>query len=64
MKSFCEVFEMSSVRTAFRRIQTALEHFTRRANNSKYREKLEYLLDNESWIVAMRQEQLKQEVCV
>ncbi|MBO5910196.1 MAG: hypothetical protein J6Q15_01665 [Clostridia bacterium] len=64
MKSFCQIFEISSIRTAFRRIQTALEHFTLRANNSPYKEKLEYLLDNESWIVALRQEQLKQEVCV
>ena len=65
MQSFCELFEMPSMRTAFRRIQTALEHFTRRANNSPYKEKLEYLLDNETWIVAMRREQFRQkEVCV
>lgn len=64
MKSFCQVFEMSSVRTAFRRIQAALEHFTRRANNSPYKEKLEYLLDNEHWIIALRRELLQQEVCV
>lgn len=65
MKSFCQVFEMPSVRTAFRRVQTALERFTLHANGSKYKEKLEYLLDNEYWIVALRREQLqKKEVCV
>ena len=64
-KSFCQMFDMPSTRTAFRRIQLALEHFTCRANNSPYKEKLEYLLDNETWIIAMRKEILqKQEVCV
>jgi len=64
IKSFCQIFEMPSVRTAFRRIQTALEHFTLRANNSQYREKLEYLLDNEQWIVAMRTARFQKNVCV
>jgi len=65
IKTFCQMFDMPSVRTAFRRMQTALEHFTRRANNSPYKEKLEYLLDNEAWIVSLRTELLqKQEVCV
>ena len=64
MQSFCEMFDMPSVRTAFRRVQTALEHFLRKANNSDYKEKLEYLLDNEDWIVALRHEQIKKEVCV
>ncbi|MBQ8522314.1 MAG: hypothetical protein IJ458_01460 [Clostridia bacterium] len=64
VKSFCEMFNMPSVRTAFRRIQTSLEHFLIKANNSPYKEKLEYLLDNESFIVALRQEQFKKEVCV
>lgn len=64
VKSFCQIFDMPSVRTAFRRTQTALEHFLRRANNSPYKEKLEYLLDNENWIVAIRRQLLqKQEVC-
>ncbi|MBQ7797818.1 MAG: hypothetical protein IJ371_01700 [Clostridia bacterium] len=64
MQSFCQIFDMPSVRTAFRRVQTALEHFLRRANNSPYREKLEYLLDNEGWIIALRHKQLKQELCM
>lgn len=64
MKSFCQLFKMPSTRTAFRRIQTALEHFTIHANNSPYKEKLEYLLDNEHWIVAMRREQVEKNVCV
>lgn len=64
MKSFCQVFEISSVRTAFRKVQLALEHFTMRANSSPYRQKLEYLLDNEQWIVNIRRAQLKKEVCV
>ena len=59
MKSFCQIFQIPSARTAFRRIQTALEHFTMHANNSRYKDKLEYLLDNEDWIVAMRREQLE-----
>jgi hypothetical protein len=63
MKSFCQLFQMSSTRTAFRRIQSALEHFTMHANNSPYKEKLEYLLDNEHWIVAMRREQVEKNVC-
>ena len=64
MKSFCQVFEISSTRTAFRRIQTALEHFTMHANSSPYKEKLEYLLDNENWIVALRKQQVQQELYV
>lgn len=65
MKSLCQMFEISSIRTAFRRLQTALEHFTLRANSSPYKDKLEYLLYNEEWIVAMRREQLQKiEVCV
>lgn len=64
-KSFCQMFNMPSTRTAFRRIQTALEHFVNRANSSRYKEKLEYLLDNETWIIALRAELLqKQEVCL
>jgi len=63
MKSLCEMFQISSLRTAFRRVQSALEHFTMHANNSKYKEKLEYLLDNEDWIVAMRREQLEKHAC-
>lgn len=60
MKSFCQVFEISSTRTAFRRIQTALEHFTLRANSSPYKEKMEYLLDNENFIMAMRKRQVQE----
>lgn len=63
IKSFCQVFQMPSVRTAFRRIQSALEHFTIHANNSEYKEKLEYLLENEHWIATMRAEQLEKNVC-
>ena len=63
MKSLCETFQIPSVRTAFRRVQTALEHFTMHANNSQYKEKLEYLLDNEHWIIAMRREQAEKNVC-
>ncbi len=63
MKSLCQMFEIPSLRTAFRRVQSALEHFTMRANASKYKEKLEYLLDHEEWIVAMRREQLEKNVC-
>lgn len=64
IKSLCEVLNISSMRTAFRRIQTALEHFTMRANNSHYKEKLEYLLENEHWIASMRAEQLEQNICL
>ena len=64
MKSFCQVFQMPSVRTAFRRVQQALERFTMRANSSPYKQKLEYLLDNEQWIIAIRRDQMKKEVCV
>ena len=64
-KSFCQIFQIPSVRTAFRRVQTALEHFTMRLNSSPYKEKLEYLLDNEQWIVTMRRAQMeKSSVCV
>ena len=59
IKSFCQMFDMPSVRTAFRRIQTAVERFTRRANTSPYKQKLEYLLDNENWIIALRREIMK-----
>ncbi len=64
IKSFCQMFDMPSIRTAFRRIQTALEHFTIRLNNSPYKEKLEYLLYNEDWIIAMRNEQLQKNACL
>lgn len=64
MKSFCQIFEISSTRTAFRRIQTALERFTMHANSSPYKEKLEYLLDNENFIVALRKQQVQQELYV
>ena len=63
IKTMCQMLEISSMRTAFRRIQSALEHFTMRANNSQYKEKLEYLLDNEHWIIALRKEQLEKNVC-
>ena len=64
MKSLCEVFHMPSVRTAFRRVQSALEHFTMRVNASEYKKKLEYILDNEHWIASMRAHQLEENVCV
>ncbi|MFQ6724223.1 MAG: hypothetical protein ACLRFE_02695 [Clostridia bacterium] len=64
VKSFCQMFDMPSKRTAFRRMQSAVEHFTMHANNSPYIDKLEYLLNNEHWIIALRHELLKQEVCV
>ena len=64
MKSLCKVFQIPSVRTAFRRVQSALEHFTMRVNASKYKEKLEYVLDNEHWIASMRSHQLEENVCV
>ena len=63
MKSFCRVLEMPSVRTAFRRVQAALEHFTMHLNNSKYKEKLEYLLDNEEWIMSLRADRFEKNVC-
>ena len=64
MKSLCEMFQIPSLRTAFRRVQSALEHFTRHANNSCYKEKLEYLLDNEHWIITMRRAQVEKNVCI
>lgn len=63
IKSMSQVLQMPSMRTTFRRIQTALEHLTIHANNSPYKEKLEYLLDNEHWISSMRREVL-QNKCV
>ena len=63
-KTFCQMFNYSSARTAFRRMQNAIERFTVHANNSPYKEKLEYLLNNEHWIVAMRREQLQKNICV
>ena len=64
IKSLCQVLEIPSMRTAFRRIQTALERFTMHANSSPYKEKLEYLLDNENFIVALRKQQVQQELYV
>ena len=63
-KTFCQMFNYSSARTAFRRMQNAIERFTKHANNSPYKEKLEYLLNNEHWIVAMRREHLQKNICV
>ena len=64
IKSLCEALEIPSMRTACRRIQLALEHFTMHANNSAYKKKLEYMLDNEHWIASMREEQLEKNVCL
>lgn len=54
MESFCKVMQIQSLRTAFRRINRALERFLVHANNSPYKNKLEYILDNEDWICNIR----------
>ena len=64
MKSLCQVFNMPSIRTAFRRVQSAIEHFTMRLNASTHKEKLEYMLDNEHWISTIRSRQLQENVCI
>lgn len=63
MRTIAQVFEISSLRTAFRRMNRALENFTLNANNSQYREKLEYVLNHEYWINNIRKNMVEKTIC-
>ncbi len=64
METFCKLMSIPSMRTGFRRINKALQHFTIHANNSPYRKKLEHILDNEYWISNIRKNMSESKVCV
>lgn len=55
MSEICEILELKE-RTAFRRIEKAFENLTEALNKSKYREKLENLIDGEAWILEIKEE--------
>ena len=63
MKLICEAFKMPSLRTAFRRIDKAIQSFTIHANNSQYKAKLEYMLDKEYWTANIRKNMEEKNVC-
>ena len=64
MENFCKLMSIPSMRTGFRQINKALEHFTMRANSSPYKEKLEHILDSEYWIANIRRNLNDNKVCV
>lgn len=49
MNEICGILELKQ-RTAFRRIERALENLTEALNNSKYSRKLDMIIHNEDWI--------------
>ncbi|MBE7076978.1 MAG: hypothetical protein E7374_03725 [Clostridiales bacterium] len=55
MAEICEILELKE-RTAFRRIEKAIENLTASLNNSKYSEKLDYIMRDEEWIERIRDE--------
>ena len=55
MCEICGVLELKE-RTAFRRIEKAFENLTNELNNSKYCKKLCKIIDNEEWILDIKDE--------
>lgn len=62
METFCKLMSIPSLRTGFRQINKALQHFTIHANNSPYKEKLEHILREEYWISNIRKN-MNEKVC-
>ena len=63
MSTLCQMLQIPSLRTAFRRMNKALNNFTLHANNSQYKEKLEYVLDHEYWISNIRKNIQEKNLC-
>lgn len=55
MKEICGILSLKE-RTAFRHIEKAFESLASALNNSKYINKLERILQNESWILSMKED--------
>ena len=55
ISEICGILELKE-RTAFRRIEKAFENLTDALNKSKYREKLERILDGETWLIDIKEE--------
>lgn len=55
MNAFCEILDLKE-RTAFRRIERAFNNLSQALNRSKYVDKLIKIMQNEMWIVSIRDE--------
>lgn len=55
INAFCEILELKE-RTAFRRIERAFTNLTEALNKSKYIDKLLKIMNDEIWIVSLRDE--------
>lgn len=55
MVSACKVLQLPSLRTAFRKMKSAMENLTELANNSKYQKRLSFMLNNEEWLTNLRE---------
>ena len=55
MSEICGILELKE-RTAFRRIERALENLTEELNKSKYINKLEKIIRNEEWISDIKED--------
>lgn len=63
MRTISKMFEIPSLRTAFRRMNKALQNFTMQANNSRYRDRLEHVIDDEYWISNIRKSIQEINIC-
>lgn len=63
MRIISQMFQISSLRTAFRRMNKALQNFTMHANNSRYKERLERVIDDEYWISNIRKSIQEINIC-
>lgn len=59
MVSMCKVLQLPSLRTAFRMMKSAMENLQQAVNNSKYRQRFECMLNNETWIANLRARELE-----
>lgn len=59
MVSMCKVLKLPSLRTAFRKMKTALENLQQIVNNSRYKQRFEYMLNNEGWIANLKKRELE-----
>lgn len=55
VKNLQSILKLSSERTAFRKIEHALASFTKRLNENKYAKMIEELIENEGWILRIKQ---------
>lgn len=55
VKNMQAILKLSSERTAFRKIDNALASFTRRLNENEYAKNIKNLIENEGWILRIKQ---------